>query len=182
MSDEGEELRAIGVVILCENWSICFFLPLLWFFPRCSFLSFFGLLCPFCLLLFLPLFSFFPLFFLYCSPFIVLSSVPFFLFLFPLKLQQRWGAFRDSQNLRKVLDITLFCKCIVHGLPPGKFVWVLLFPLHDNTCKKGIYIYIAWLSQPEKIWFGLPAKINYEKHVQYNAASAGTANAILDVI
>lgn len=89
-----------------------------------------------------PLFSFFPLFFLYCSPFIVLSSVPFFLFLFPLKLQQRWGAFRDSQNLRKVLDITLFCKCIVHGLPPGKFVWVLLFPLHDNTCKKGIYIYI----------------------------------------
>ena len=65
---------------------------------------------------------------------------------FPLKLQQRWGAFRDSQNLRKVLDITLFCKCIVHGLPPGKFVWVLLFPLHDNTCKKGIYIYIyTWI-------------------------------------
>ena len=65
--------------------------------------------------------------------------------------------------------------------PLGNLFGCCSFPYMIIHVRKE-YIYIAWLSQPEKIRFGLPAKINYEKHVQYNAASAGTANAILDVI
>ena len=179
MSDEGEELRAIGVTLWkLEHMrlsSVIVILPSLFLpFFFWSVVPFLSPLVPSFIFL---LSAFLSLLFSFHRSFLC-SLLPF---LFPLKLQRMWGASRDSQNLRKVLDITLFCKCIVHGLPPGKFLWVLFFPLHDNTCKKGKYI--AWLSQPEKIgWFGLPAKRNYEKHVQYNAASAGTANAILDVI